>query len=99
MNMPIGRRTEASMKLRVGARCTSERAGERGQSLFEFALVLPILMLILLGHDRLRDRHQQLSGVDQWHDGWRASSMRSSAGRTSTRARRLPRRFMPRLTT
>lgn len=49
MNMPIGRRTEASMKLRVGARCTSERAGERGQSLFEFALVLPIVMLVLLG--------------------------------------------------
>ena len=49
MNMPIGRRTEASMELRVGARCTSERAGERGQSLFEFALVLPIVMLVLLG--------------------------------------------------
>ena len=49
MNMPIGRRTEASMESRANARCASERAGERGQSLFEFALVLPLLMLILLG--------------------------------------------------
>ena len=49
MDMPIGRRTEASMELRANARCVRERAGERGQSLFEFALVLPILMLILLG--------------------------------------------------
>ena len=49
MDMPIGRRTEASMELRVNARCTSERAGERGQSLFEFALVLPLLLLLLLG--------------------------------------------------
>ena len=49
MNMPIGRRTEASMELRANARCVRERAGERGQSLFEFALVLPILMLVLVG--------------------------------------------------
>jgi len=49
MDTPIGRRTEASLRLRVNARCTSERAGERGQSLLEFAFLLPLLMLILLG--------------------------------------------------
>jgi Flp pilus assembly protein TadG len=49
MDMPIGRRVEASMKLRVKARCTSERAGQRGQALVEFAFLLPLLMVILLG--------------------------------------------------
>jgi len=52
MDMPIGRRTEASMESRVNARRTEERSGgrgERGQAMFEFALLLPILMLILLG--------------------------------------------------
>jgi Flp pilus assembly protein TadG len=49
MDMPKGRRTEASLRLRVKARCTSERAGQRGQALVEFAFLLPLLMLILLG--------------------------------------------------
>jgi len=58
MDMPIGRRTElgatakrstAPMDLRVNARSAGERKGERGQAMFEFALLLPILMLILLG--------------------------------------------------
>ena len=49
MDILTGRRTDASMELRANARCTSARAGERGQSLFEFALVLPLVMLVLLG--------------------------------------------------
>ena len=98
MDMPIGRRTEASMELRANARCMRERAGERGQSLFEFALVLPILMLILFGMIvfgiAINNYLELTNGTTAG-----AQALRSAAGRPWIRARLLPPRFMPPLTT
>ncbi len=48
MDIRIGRRTE----VRGNDRCRSARAGarsERGQALLEFAFLLPVLMVVLLG--------------------------------------------------
>ena len=99
MNMPIGRRTEASMKLRANARCASERAGERGQALFEFALVLPILLLVLIGvitfGIALNNFLELTSGATAG-----AQALSVSRGQTAGPVRgRLPPRFMPPLTT
>lgn len=52
MNMHRGSRTAASPRLRVEPRSSAKRAYapyEQGQAAFEFALVLPVLLAILLG--------------------------------------------------
>ena len=73
--------------MRVGRRC-SIPAAEGGQSLVEFALLLPLLLLILLGTIQFGIVLENfLAVVDAAHVGDRVASLGGTCGQVTTAAR------------